>query len=124
MASTSSAGTSATSSTRLVRKGEVHVDLLLPVGPLEVDNLLLGLFLIAPFLILLLVGSGLLPLGVILLALTRLPHIELGALLLALLSLPLVQSHGLGLIVLFWCPVLDSLLLGLCPHIELGALLL
>merc|ERR1719341_392011 len=114
MASTSSAGTSTTSSRRLVRKGEVYVDLLLPVGPLEVDNLLLGLFLVATFLILLLVGSGLLPLGVVLLALAGLLH---------LLSLPFVQSHGLGLIILFGCPVLNSLLLVLSLLALLGGIL-
>merc|ERR550532_722087 len=109
--STSSAGTSTTSA-RLISKGEVDVDLLLPVGSLEVDNLLLFL-LFALFLVLLLVDGGLLPLGIILLAFTGLPHVELGALLLDLLSLPLIQSHGLGLIVLFGCPILNGLLLVL-----------
>merc|ERR1719204_242262 len=81
----------------LVSEGEVDVQLLLASRSLEVDDGLLLLFVIL-FLILLLVGGCLFPLGVNIRSLASFPHVELGTLLLGLHGFPLVQSHLLLLL--------------------------
>merc|ERR1719167_1984157 len=86
-----------TTTSTLVGEGEVDVELLLASRSLEVDDGLL-LFFVILFLILLLVGSCLFPLGVNIRSLASFPHVELGTLLLGLHGFPLVQSHLLLLL--------------------------
>merc|ERR1719497_136007 len=86
-----------TTTSPLVGGGEVDVELLLASRSLEVDDGLL-LFFVILFLILLLVGSCLFPLGVNIRSLASFPHVELGTLLLGLHGFPLVQSHLLLLL--------------------------
>merc|ERR1719204_958927 len=86
-----------TTTAALVGEGEVDVKLLLASRSLEVDDGLL-LFFVILFLVLLLVGSCLFPLGVNIRSLASFPHVELGTLLLGLHGFPLVQSHLLLLL--------------------------
>merc|ERR1719293_606998 len=101
-ASTSFAAAATTTSTipttttsTLVGEGEVDVELLLASRSLEVDDGLL-LFFVILFLILLLVGSCLFPLGVNIRSLASFPHVELGTLLLGLHGFPLVHIRSLA----------------------------
>merc|ERR1719317_1140155 len=86
-----------TTTATLVGEGEVDVQLLLASQSLEVDDGLL-LFFVILFLILLLVGSCLFPLGVNIRSLASFTHVELGTLLLGLHGFPLVQGHLLLLL--------------------------
>merc|ERR1719225_529440 len=101
--STSFAAAATTTSTiptptaTLVGEGEVDVELLLASRSLEVDDSLL-LFFVILFLVLLLVGGCLFPLGVNIRSPASFPHVELGTLLLSLHGFPLVQSHLLLLL--------------------------
>merc|ERR1719460_310424 len=92
-----SASTVTSTTSTLVGKGEVDVELLLTSRSLKVDDGFL-LFLFILLLVLLLVDRRLLPLGVNIGSLASFPQVELGSLLLGLQLLPFVQGHLLLLL--------------------------